>query len=53
LPIIMLSGEDNPETRIKCLDNGADDYVLKPFNPQELLARIRAIMRRMDKAKGM
>jgi DNA-binding response OmpR family regulator len=53
LPIIMLSGEDNPETRIKCLDNGADDYVLKPFNPQELLARIRAIMRRMEKAKGM
>ena len=53
LPIIMLSGEDKPETRIQCLDNGADDYVLKPFNPQELLARIRAIMRRMEKAKGL
>ena len=52
LPIIMLSGEDKPEIRIKCLDNGADDYMIKPFNPQELLARIRAIMRRMEKAKG-
>jgi DNA-binding response OmpR family regulator len=49
IPIIILSGEDNSDTRIKCLDSGADDYVVKPFNPAELQARIRAILRRMEK----
>ncbi|HTH82882.1 MAG TPA: response regulator transcription factor [Mucilaginibacter sp.] len=49
IPIIILSGEDNSDTRIKCLDSGADDYVVKPFNPAELQARIRAILRRIEK----
>lgn len=53
LPVIILSGENNTETRIKCLDNGADGYIVKPFNPMELLARIRALLRTMKKARGL
>jgi DNA-binding response OmpR family regulator len=53
LPVIILSGENNTETRIKCLDNGADGYIVKPFNPTELLARIRALLRTMKKARGL
>lgn len=49
IPIIILSGEDSSETRIKCLDSGADDFIVKPFNPAEVEARIRAILRRMQK----
>jgi len=48
-PIMILSGEDTSEMRIKCLDAGADDYVVKPFNPRELEARIRVILRRIGK----
>jgi len=50
IPVIVLSGEESTETRITCLDAGADDYVVKPFNPRELEARIRAILRRAGKA---
>ena len=50
IPIIILSGEDSSETRIKCLDSGADDFIVKPFNPAEVEARIRAILRRMQKS---
>ena len=49
IPIIVLSGEESTETRIKCLEAGADDYLIKPFNPRELLARINAILRRTGK----
>ncbi|MFY7652368.1 MAG: response regulator, partial [Chitinophagaceae bacterium] len=35
IPVMVLSGEDSSEMRIKCLDAGADDYVVKPFNPRE------------------
>lgn len=49
IPIMILSGEDSSEIRIKCLNAGADDYVVKPFNPRELEARIRVILRRMGK----
>ncbi len=49
IPIIILSGEDSSEMRIKCLDNGADDFIVKPFNPAEVEARIRAILRRIGK----
>jgi DNA-binding response OmpR family regulator len=47
IPILVLSGEESTETRIKCLDAGVDDYVVKPFNPRELEARLRAILRRV------
>lgn len=46
LPIIMLSARGEDIDRIVGLEVGADDYLAKPFNPRELLARIRAVMRR-------
>lgn len=49
IPVLVLSGDESTETRIKCLDSGADDYVVKPFNPRELEARIKAILRRTGK----
>jgi len=49
IPLIMLSGNDSSENRIRCLEAGADDYVLKPFNPRELAARITGILRRQGK----
>ena len=49
IPVIVLSGEESTETRIQCLNAGADDFVVKPFNPRELEARIRAILRRTGK----
>ncbi len=45
-PIIALTARDAPSARVRGLDLGADDYVLKPFDRDELLARIRAVMRR-------
>lgn len=45
-PIIMLTARDTTDDKIKGLDCGADDYIVKPFNFEELLARIRAILRR-------
>ena len=49
IPVLVLSGEESTESRIKCLDSGADDYVVKPFNPRELEARVNAILRRTGK----
>ena len=46
LPIVMLTGTGNETDRIVGLEVGADDYMLKPFNPRELIARIRAVLRR-------
>ena len=45
-PVIMLSGDDDEECVIEALDNGADDCVTKPIRPAELLARVRALLRR-------
>lgn len=45
-PILMLTAKDATEDRVKGLDVGADDYVVKPFEIDELLARIRALLRR-------
>ncbi|MGE0008847.1 MAG: response regulator [Parvibaculaceae bacterium] len=45
-PVILLTARDSETDRIVGLELGADDYVTKPFNPRELLARIRAILRR-------
>jgi DNA-binding response OmpR family regulator len=39
--LIMLSGKEESADKIKCFEMGADDYVLKPFNPRELIARIK------------
>ncbi len=46
LPIIMVTARGEELDRIRGFDNGADDYVVKPFSPSELLARIRAVLRR-------
>jgi DNA-binding response OmpR family regulator len=46
LPIIMLTARDDDVDKIVGLELGADDYLTKPFNPRELVARIRAILRR-------
>src|SRR5476651_2207250 len=43
IPIIIISGDDSSDKRIKCLNTGADDYIVKPFNPVELEARIRVV----------
>ena len=45
-PVIMLTARDDVREKIRVLDKGADDYMTKPFVPEELLARIRALSRR-------
>ncbi len=50
LPIIMVSAQGEDVDRIVGLEIGADDYISKPFNPRELLARIRAVLRRVELA---
>ena len=47
-PIIMVSARGDDVDRIVGLETGADDYLAKPFNPRELLARVRAVLRRVD-----
>ncbi|HEX3861497.1 MAG TPA: phosphate regulon transcriptional regulator PhoB [Stellaceae bacterium] len=46
LPVIMLTARGEEGDRIRGLDSGADDYVVKPFSPSELVARLRAVIRR-------
>lgn len=48
LPVLILSGETEIESRLKCLKDGADDYLVKPFNTKELLARLHALVRRAN-----
>ncbi len=50
-PIIMLTAKDSVDDRVKGLDAGADDYLVKPFAFKELLARIRSLLRRGDNVK--
>ena len=52
LPIIMVTARDDVESKIGALDQGADDYITKPFIFDELLARIRALTRRADQAQA-
>ena len=51
-PVIVLSGRAGSGDKIGALDAGADDYVTKPFDMEELLARLRAALRRDDRAPG-
>jgi len=52
VPIIMLTVKNDTETKVQCLNIGADDYLTKPFSFEELLARIRALLRREKSMKG-
>jgi two-component system OmpR family response regulator len=45
-PVLMLTARDTPRDRVRGLDTGADDYLAKPFDREELLARVRALIRR-------
>jgi DNA-binding response OmpR family regulator len=51
IPIIMLTAKSEEEDRIKGLGIGADDYVVKPFSPRELVARVKALLRRVKGSK--
>ena len=48
IPIIMLTAKGEANDRIRGLDLGADDYVTKPFSPQEVVSRVRAVLRRVE-----
>lgn len=52
VPVIVVSVRDREEEKVLSLDNGANDYVTKPFGIQELLARIRAVQRQAQQARG-
>src|SRR5436305_11642582 len=52
LPVLMLTARDEDVDKIIGLEVGADDYLTKPFNPRELVARVRAILRRTGPDRG-
>jgi two-component system phosphate regulon response regulator PhoB len=52
IPVIMLTARVEEDDRVAGLDGGADDYIVKPFSQRELLARIRAALRRTTVAEG-
>jgi two-component system, OmpR family, phosphate regulon response regulator PhoB len=52
LPIILLTARGEEADRVRGLDSGADDYIVKPFSPSELVARLRAVIRRAQPAAG-
>jgi DNA-binding response OmpR family regulator len=52
VPVIMLTARADEADRLIGLELGADDYIVKPFSPKELVARVRAVLRRWDGARG-
>jgi DNA-binding response OmpR family regulator len=52
LPVLMLTARDDEVDRIGGFEAGADDYLVKPFSPRELVVRVRAILRRSDPGRG-
>jgi DNA-binding response OmpR family regulator len=48
IPILLLTARDTPQQKVEGLDDGADDYLVKPFDLDELLARLRALIRRSE-----
>lgn len=52
IPVIMLTARGEEEDKVRGLEAGADDYVTKPFSPKELVARIKAVMRRASPTSG-
>ncbi len=51
VPILVLSGEEESATRIECFEAGADDFIVKPFNPKELSLRIDRLFKWLDKTR--
>ena len=51
LPVIMLTARGDEADRVVGLEVGADDYIVKPFSPKELVARVRALLRRLERAE--
>ena len=52
VPIILITAKGEDYERVMGLDIGADDYVVKPFSPSEVMARVRAVLRRMNKSEN-
>jgi len=52
VPIVMVTAKGDEQDRVKGLDVGADDYIVKPYSATELLARVRAVLRRAQLSKG-
>ena len=52
IPVIMLTAKGTEMDKVQGLDYGADDYIVKPFSGEEVMARIRAILRRIDRSAG-
>src|SRR6187455_367740 len=52
IPVIVLSSRDGEADRVVALEAGADDYVTKPFSPREVVARVRAVLRRSQQELG-
>lgn len=52
IPIILLTARDSIQDKLKGLELGADDYITKPFDSRELIARIKTVLRRIDKFSG-
>lgn len=48
IPVVMLTARAEEEDKVRGLENGADDYVTKPFSPKELMARLKTVMRRVN-----
>lgn len=53
MPVLMLTAKGQVDDRVEGLDSGADDYLVKPFSLKELLARVRALLRRKERAEAV
>ncbi|GAB3572618.1 response regulator [Spirosoma luteolum] len=52
VPIVVLSGQDDTFTKIDCINMGADDFIIKPFNPLEVIAKLNALLRWVEERRS-